>query len=196
MPRKAPPDRWKNRIVGDADVDPATLLPNALNWRLHGTTQGAALTGVLTEVGWVQRILVNQRSGTLIDGHLRLKLALDRHEPTVPVLYVDLSDAEEHLVLATLDPLSAMAETDAGAFHALLDQVESGDAAVQALLSQLAEDAGLIPKVDPMPTPGEGDVETLETSYQILVSCADEEEQRDLLTRFTEEGLSCKALLL
>jgi hypothetical protein len=145
MPRPPAPAPWQNRIVGDATVDPTTLVPNDLNWRVHGERQRAALAGVLADVGWVQRILVNQRTGRIVDGHLRLTLALDRHEATVPVLYVDLSDAEERLILATLDPLAAMAETDRGALTTLLHQVQSNDVAVQAMLSALAQDTGVVP---------------------------------------------------
>ena len=52
---------------------------------------------------------MNQRSGFVVDGHARVALALSRGEATVPVLYVDLEPEEEALVLATLDPISAMA---------------------------------------------------------------------------------------
>jgi hypothetical protein len=40
------------------------------------------------------------------------ELALDRDEPTIPVTYVELSDAEERLVLASLDPLAATATAE------------------------------------------------------------------------------------
>jgi hypothetical protein len=35
--------------------------------------------------------MVNRRTGFVVDGHARVEEALSRHEPTVPVLYVDLS---------------------------------------------------------------------------------------------------------
>lgn len=136
---------WANRIVGEADVDPATLTPHPQNWRQHNDRQADALTGVLREVGWVQRVIVNERTGHLLDGHLRVALALDARAATVPVVYVDLSEDQEKLVLATLDPIGAMAEADAGVLKALLDEVQSGEAGVQAMLSQLAQDAGIVP---------------------------------------------------
>jgi hypothetical protein len=102
---------WRNRIVGQGTEAPEQLLANPRNWRVHGKTQQAALNGVLDEVGWVQQILVNQRTGHVVDGHLRVTLALRRNEPTVPVIYVDLTEQEEALVLATLDPIGALAGT-------------------------------------------------------------------------------------
>ena len=64
----------------------------------------------MDSVGWVQDIIVNRRSGRLVDGRLRLTLALERGEPAVPVVYVDLAPDKEALVLATLDPLAELAE--------------------------------------------------------------------------------------
>src|SRR5437870_9928521 len=106
---------WRNRIIGHADVPPDDLVPNPRNWRSHPWDQQRAVGGALSEVGWVAEVLVNQTTGHVVDGHLRIELALARKEPTVPVTYVELSEDEERIVLATLDPLAAMAdaETDA-----------------------------------------------------------------------------------
>jgi DNA modification methylase len=134
---------WQNRIIGSGQEDPEQLLANPGNWRIHPRAQQDALSGVLDEVGWVDQIIVNQRTGHVVDGHLRVSLALRRNEPTVPVLYVDLSEAEEKLVLATLDPIAAMATADKEQLDALLQGVQTGDAAVQAMLAELANDSGL-----------------------------------------------------
>jgi hypothetical protein len=34
-------------------------------------------------------VTVNQTTGHVVDGHLRIELALARNEPTVPVTYVE-----------------------------------------------------------------------------------------------------------
>jgi ParB-like chromosome segregation protein Spo0J len=134
---------WRNRIVrtGMAPVDEIQF--NAKNWRIHPKPQQDALAGVISEVGVVQQVLINDRTGNLIDGHLRVTLADRKGEQTVPAVWVDLDEAEEALVLATLDPLSAMAATDAEQLDALLQEVSTGDAAVQAMLADLAESAGV-----------------------------------------------------
>jgi len=114
---------WQNRIVGH-DTKPASwFLANEANWRIHPKNQQDSLGGVLDEVGWVQDVIVNKRTSeewgadqnieTLVDGHLRITLALRNGDETpVPVKYVDLSPDEESLVLLTLDPLGAMAASD------------------------------------------------------------------------------------
>lgn len=136
---------WQNRIVGSGEEAPDQLLANPANWRVHPRHQQEALAGVLDEVGWVQQVIVNQRTGHLIDGHLRVALAMRRGEPTVPVLYVDLDPEEEALVLATLDPLAALAAADAEKLDALLRDVSTNEAAVQEMLSMLAAQNGLVP---------------------------------------------------
>jgi DNA modification methylase len=137
--------QWRNRITGHAEVAPASLLPNPDNWRRHPPRQQRALAGALGEVGWVAQVLVNRTSGHLVDGHLRLELALARGEPTVPVAYVELSEAEERLVLASLDPLGAMADTDRDALRLLLAEVTPSDQALTRMLAELADRNGIIP---------------------------------------------------
>jgi hypothetical protein len=146
MPRKSvEAPTWRNRIVGHADIAPKELQPSPWNWREHPLLQREALQGTLKELGWIQEIVVNQRSNHLIDGHLRLALALEQGEATVPVLYVDLSEDEERLALLMLDPLSAMAESNKDQLAALLQDVQSGDAAIQQMLSELAQREGIVP---------------------------------------------------
>ncbi|MDV7395367.1 hypothetical protein RZS08_28535, partial [Arthrospira platensis SPKY1] len=52
---------------------------------------------------------------------------------------MDITDAEADYLLATHDPLGAMAGADNAMLSELLRQVNSGDAAVQALLAGLLE---------------------------------------------------------
>ncbi len=158
--RAAPPtSAWQNRIVGSGEADPTQLLVNPGNWRTHPANQRAALRGSLDTVGWVQQVLVNQRSGFVVDGHARVALAVTRGEPTVPVLYVDLDPDEEAIVLATLDPIGAMADSDGAKLEALLAGITVDDAGLLALLGDLAgPKAGL---VDPDDVPSPPDEPTM-----------------------------------
>lgn len=135
---------WRNRIVGHGEEAPDQLLANALNWRIHPKAQQDALSGVLDEVGWVQDIIVNSRTGNVVDGHLRASLAISKGEAAVPVVYVDLSEHEERLILATIDPLSAMAATDTEQLAALLAEVTVTDQALTEMLAGLAESSGVV----------------------------------------------------
>ena len=161
--RAAPALGWRNRIVGHAEVAPAELVPNPRNWRSHPADQQRALAGALGEVGWVAEVLVNKTTGNVVDGHLRIELSLARHEATVPVTYVELSEDEERLVLASLDPLAAMATAEKDALEALLAGLAPDDGALASFLAELAEQNGIRRAVlgDPdevPPTPSDADV--------------------------------------
>ncbi len=135
--RGNPEKALRSRIVGEEDVAPDQLLANPANWRRHPKEQHAALEGMLRAVGWVQRVIVNRRTGHVVDGHLRVEVALRRGEPTIPVLYVDLSDQEERVVLAAIDPIGGLAETDQDMLDGLLDGVYTGDSDLDAFLEEL-----------------------------------------------------------
>ncbi|MCI4355413.1 MAG: hypothetical protein L3K06_08635, partial [Thermoplasmata archaeon] len=130
---------WANRIVGHGEVDPSTLVPNPANWRTHPTAQARALEGALGEVGWVVGVIVNRVTGHLVDGHLRVERAVARGEPTVPVAYVELTTDEERLVLATLDPLGALAGADTAMLAELLAGLAPGNDALERMLADLAD---------------------------------------------------------
>jgi DNA modification methylase len=140
--------KWRNRIVGHSEVDPKTLVPNPLNWRLHPKGQKDAMQGALDDIGWVQEITINKNTGRVVDGHLRLDLALQNNEPFVPVKIVDLTEAEEAAVLATLDPISAMAKTDKANLAAILDMTNSQNDKMRQLLESMKMKAGQLPRQD------------------------------------------------
>ena len=135
-----PTPRWQNRIVGYGNEAPDQLLANPKNWRIHPQTQQDPLLGVLDEVGWVDEVTVNRRTGFVVDGHLRVALALRYDEPLIPVKYVDLSEAEEDLVLATLDSITSLAGVDAEKLHTLLGGVQTTNPSITAMLAKLADD--------------------------------------------------------
>jgi ParB-like chromosome segregation protein Spo0J len=141
--RKITPQPWANRLVRQADVPPSELVANPHNPRTHPKAQREVLVGSLSELGWIAPVIVNETTGHVVDGHARIAEALARGEPTVPVAYVRLSPEEERLALAIFDPITGLAELDAARLGALLREVQSGEAAVQQLLQDLAEQAGL-----------------------------------------------------
>lgn len=127
----------RSRIVGEGDEAPDQLLANPLNWRRHPKEQQAALEGLLREVGWVQRVIVNRTTGHIVDGHLRVELAMRRNEPSVPVLYVELTEDEEKVVLAAIDPIGGLAETDQAMLDSLISGMTTGDTDLDEFIDSL-----------------------------------------------------------
>ena len=154
----APNAAWRNRIVGSGEAAPEGLLANPGNWRLHPRNQQAALAGALDTVGWVQQVMVNRRTGFVVDGHARVALAISRNEPSVPVLYVDLSAQEEALVLATLDPIGALATADEAKLNELLADVTVDDAGLLRLLGDLGARKPGLTDPDAIPDVGHTDI--------------------------------------
>jgi hypothetical protein len=147
---------WESRIVGHDNVPPDQLVANQHNWRLHPQHQAEAVKEAMTRVGWIRPVIVNRRSGQLVDGHLRVALALDRGEATVPVDYVDLSEDQERVALVTLDPTSAQAGTDEGQLRSLLSVLNgSFDVALQKVMDDLGRDTS---RTMP-PAPTQADIE-------------------------------------
>ena len=81
---------------------------------------------MLARVGWAGALLFNERTGRLVDGHARKDLPISRDKP-LPVLVGSWSDEQERLILLTLDPIGAMAETDADQLEELLSGVSTDD---------------------------------------------------------------------
>lgn len=96
------------------------------------------MSDLLDEVGWVQQVLVNQNTGFVVDGHMRVAVALKHGQAEVPVTLVDLTDEEEAQVLATLNPLGALAYEDTEARNALLAQTKIEREALRSLTGQFA----------------------------------------------------------
>ena len=139
---------WRNRIVDSGEEAPDQLLANPNNWRIHPKFQQDALAAILDEVGWVQDVIVNRTTGHLVDGHLRVQLALRRGELTIPVKYVELTTEEELKIITTLDPLGAMASKDRKKFQELLDEIEGETEQTQQALRQISASEGMIEPID------------------------------------------------
>lgn len=184
---EAPAAPWRNRIVGTGWEDPEQLLANPKNWRVHPKAQQDALGGVLSEVGWVQTVIVNQATGFVVDGHARIGLAISKREK-VPVTYVDLDEREEAIILATLDPLSAMAGRDGDLFADLTADLTVDNEALQALL----EGGGKPAAADP---PGAPDGSRYSEQYGVIIVCANEDEQRRAYDFVTQYGFDAKVVV-
>jgi DNA modification methylase len=127
----------RDRVIELRRVRAKYLVPNPKNWRRHPKAQANALRALLGEVGIADALLVRELQDgrlLLIDGHLRAETMPDEE---VPVLVLDLDEAEADKLLLTLDPLAGMASADGERLDALLDSVRTDDPAIQALLDDL-----------------------------------------------------------
>lgn len=131
----------RDRIVELRRVPAGDLRPNPRNWRSHPKRQREALRGLLAEVGFANAILARELddgSLEIVDGHLRQSMDA---AAIVPVLVLDVDQEEADKLLATLDPLAAMAKADPEPLRELLKSVETSSEDVRGLLGELAKAA-------------------------------------------------------
>ena len=127
----------RDRIKELRRVKASELVADARNWRRHPGAQRSALQAMLERVGYVDAVIARDTPEglVLVDGHLRTDLAA---ESEIPVVVVDIDEQEAGEVLATLDPLAAMAEPDTDALDALVQGLaERADEALNGLLEEM-----------------------------------------------------------
>ena len=133
----------RDRIKELRRVKASELRPSPKNWRIHPQAQQDALRGVLEEVGYADALLARELpdgSLSLLDGHLRRNTTPDME---VPVLVLDVTEAEADKILATHDPLASMAEANSQALGELLAGIETNSEAVGKMLDELAAGEGV-----------------------------------------------------
>jgi hypothetical protein len=185
----------RNRIKRHVRLRAGDLVPHELNPRLHPESQRRALEALYRSIGFARSLLAYELSDgrlKLIDGHLRAALDPDQE---VEVEVLDVSDVEARALLLSIDPLTQLADYDVAVLDRLRRQTPADCNDLAALWQNIARSGASV----------EGDLRTAERAdkegkelpeqYLILIECADEQEQTDLLGRFKDEGLKCKALL-
>ena len=176
----------RNRIKGHRRVRAGDLVPHEWNFRTHPELQRRALLALYDEVGFARSLLAYELPDgrlKLLDGHLRRDLDPDME---VEVEILDVTDDEARVLLLSIDPLAALAETQAQLHQRLLELTPTPSPDLDAIW-QAAEAA-----IQAKPA---REIDTVPEQYLLLLTCRDERHQVELLQRFQTEGLPCKALL-
>src|SRR5208337_4246354 len=129
----------RNRIIEHVQVRAGDLVPHPLNYRRHSTEQRRALAASYEEVGFARSLLGYRLLDgriQLIDGHLRRDLEPDM---LVTVELLDVNEEEARKLLLTLDPLAALADTDAEVLSQLNAITRADSQVLNELWQSLAE---------------------------------------------------------
>lgn len=160
------------RNTGLRRVRVADLADAPWNHRTHPQAQSDALDGAIDELGFYGFPDVYEAAGgvlMLIDGHLRKERLIAKYGEgaEIEVNVTDFDEAEAKKANLTKDPLAAMAEVSAAKLDALLRDTDTGSEALQKMLAEMADEAGLYktgevvedevpePPVDPVTKPGD-----------------------------------------
>ena len=184
----------RDRIKELRRVKAGQLIPHPSNWRTHPAAQQDALRGLLAEIGYADALIARELADgslQLIDGHLRAETTPDVE---VPVLVVDLDEAEAAKLLALHDPLTELAGINHDVLADLLAEVETQSEAVQEVLNNmLSQSDTLVVDDHADELPPEVDIAS---SFQLVVECRDEADQQDVYELMTGKGYVCRLLTL
>ena len=131
----------RDRIKELRRIPASELTANTKNWRRHPQWQKDGMQAILENIGYAGALIAYESKGELIliDGHLRQEMT-----PTeeVPVLILDVNEEEANVLLASYDPITAMASEDGVALQELLDNIESENDELNTLLQDINERYG------------------------------------------------------
>lgn len=176
---------------------------NPRNWRKHPKRQAKAMKAALAELGWLKPVIFNERTGRMIDGHMRIDAVPPKS--LVPVFIVDLDEEKERTALLTVDAIGSMAEADAALLNALLSDTPAmtandGLSSVHEHLHALwalkstetpADKAG---SKDAPADPTDPNAAGAGATFQILATCKDEPDQARVYKLLQEAGVECRVL--
>jgi len=86
--------KYKDRRLSIEYVPTASLKPNEYNPNVHSADSFDLLTRSIAYFGFTQPIVVDSRTGEIVDGENRWRVAAVLSMPEVPVCFIDLSDGE------------------------------------------------------------------------------------------------------
>ena len=111
----------RDRVKEFRRVRASELMGNPKNWRKHPGKQRDAMASVLENVGFAGAVLARETDTGLIllDGHLRQGMVDPAME--IPVLVLDVDEAEAEVILATYDPIGSLAKTDKESLSKLIE---------------------------------------------------------------------------
>jgi len=187
----AVPTRNKGlRRVRVADIE-----NHEANFRLHPIGQREAFDATVEKIGFFgYQDVYETPEGKLklIDGQLRKEHLIAKYgeDAEIEVNVTDFSPEEARIALATHDPLSALAESDAGILEGLLQSIGEQDGALKELLDVLALDESISDSKQTSPD------HELTASWSVLIECNDEAHQLKILEEMTERKIKCRALIV
>jgi len=142
----------------------------------------------LQKYGWTYPILTN-KDGVLVDGEQRQSICIGHSEFFAPVLRLPVSDVDRRMLRQILNKLKGKhnAELDEAEYIRILQQGEKED--LKALLESVGE--RLPEDID--------DREfslTIPETYEIIVECKDEANQKNIFEKLKMEGYKLRILTL
>jgi hypothetical protein len=142
--REPEPTAPRIRVKELRFVRAGDILPNDSNWRMHPPEQIEGYKAIVDSIGVADVLLTRETEDgrlMLYDGHMRRDVDPDVLYPTI---VTDLTESEAEQALLVIDPLAAMAQTNADKLRALMERNNSDRPEIQRMMAELAERAGIL----------------------------------------------------
>lgn len=176
------------------------VAPETLTLHDRNANEGdiGAIVESFVSNGFWGRVIVDTRTGEVLAGNHRVMAAVQLMMPQIPVEYVTTDNAEHALrILAADNRINRLGRDDENKLAELLAELSNTETGLAGTgfsgddLDQLISDlAGTAPEIEASAQ----DVQNVGEQFVIIIECEGESQQSELLERFIEEGISCKAL--
>ena len=121
------------------------LCPHPENPKIHPEKQHGYVASSIDELGQIDSIKININNNYIVDGHDRAWLAIGYDEDMlVDVDWLDLTEDAHSKALMLFDYVGEFALWDKDVLDNLLQDVQTDDTRLQAMLSELAENVGVV----------------------------------------------------
>jgi hypothetical protein len=147
----------------------------------------------LTKYGWIYPIVTN-KDGLLTDGEQRVDVCLEHGEFFAPVLRLPVEDVDRRILRQLLNKLKGTHDKllDAEEFKRIKEANGADD-----LKSLLGITDGTLERYDKLlEDAGDERGAILDSSFEVVVKCTDEVEQKRIFEKLKEEGYDCRVLTL
>jgi len=177
------PDAYKPLLEDIRLLQSDSCNPNVTTLR-----QQEQIWNSLVKYGWAYPIVTN-KDGTYVDGEQRVEICKQHGEFFAPVLRLPVTDVDRRMLRQILNKLKGKhnKELDAAEYMRIIEQGEKDG--LKALLMSVGERL-------PQELLDRDVSVTIPATYEIIVECKDESNQRSIFEKLKSEGYKLRILTL
>jgi len=191
-----------NIISGEIDlVELEELFEDPANANTHDQRNLEAISASYKAFGQVDALVATKdssdehRNGRVIAGNGRLEVMRKLGWTSARVIWVDWGDEQCKAFAIAHNRTSELSKWDPNVLEATLSDLRKNSELFNVTGFSNDELDKLIAKNNPDDDPNAGASQLGAFDYKIVIDCTDEDHQAELLGRFTEEGIECRALI-
>jgi ParB-like chromosome segregation protein Spo0J len=168
-------------------------------WDQNPRNNAKAIREVMRSIqrfGFAAPIIARKQDGEIIAGHTRYEAAKRLHLEKVPVRFLDISKDEAHVLALADNRIGEIAEWNDQALRTIIANLDANGVALD---TGTGFQPGEIDKIlgfnESHLEFGDASITDTKSILGVIIECESDTQQRELLERFNEEGLTCRALM-